>query len=744
MRSPENTPAGSTPVRIDELAVLAGIQPDYIDNEGVVHTISTETKLKILRAMGLARGDAASIEQEVREWSVRPFRELCDATTVVRDGARNIINIYIPDEPGALERVFIKLRGETGEIVTPPAAGALVTAHAMVDGRAIARHAVPLPALAPGEWELEIYYSGESPRAGRGMIFAAPANCYLPPTVAAGGRVAGYSVQLYSLRSADDIGAGGFRAAAALGELLARETGADLLGLSPLHATPNRDPNDYSPYCPLSRVWKNSIFLDLLTLPEVANSPRAIRILAEPATRRAVESLRASERVPYAASHELQMRVLRAAFEDYYISNNPAAARSFIQFKESSGPSLRQFALFMALRDHFLSFASPIGYFRHWPPEFRDPDSPAVAAFAERHAHEIEFHCFLQFLVDREINLAQRRLRAAGMEIGFYHDLAVGSSSGSADAWAEPDIYIEGAETGAPPDIFNKTGQVWGVVPMSPLQLKYKHYEPFIRMLRSAMRGGGAVRIDHVMGLWRLWWVPRGCPATEGAYVQYPVDDLLGIIALESWRNRCMVVGEDLGTVAPGVRERMERERIPGCRLTLFERTGGDGFLNSEYYTKMSVASFSTHDLPTFAGFWLGRDIETRRRIGFYNNDTALAAARDTREREKSALAQAISGCADGANITNNDAAADAPTLSGASPVSEVLPAYHQWLARANSAIVLFSVEDALGEEHQRNLPGTTHQYPNWVARLPQVITKIGDLPFAQDWREQNGAKPQN
>ncbi|MBI3819623.1 MAG: 4-alpha-glucanotransferase [Planctomycetes bacterium] len=705
---------------VDELAALAGIQSEYIDVEGRVHRPSARTKLRILQAMGIARGGAGVYAAECERLINDPWRRLVEPTTVVRRGRDAFVYFYIPDEgadPAA--RLFVRLRGEDGSQAALELSRAETAESRSVDGRNIIRIRVPAPDLEYGAWEVEASWCGDDPRAGAGILYVAPPYCYLPKPVDAGGRIRGYSVQFYSLRSKSDLGCGGFRAAAELGEALAKRHGAALLGLSPLHATPNRAPGDYSPYCPLSRVYKNSIYLDVLSLPEVVRSMRAARLLAEPSTRREIESLRSAPSVNYQKTAELQDRILRAAFEDFINIKDTAdpRARDFRSYKETAGESLQQFATFMALRAHFLALSPPIGYFRDWPAELQDSRSEAVAAFRKSNAREVEVQCFTQWQVDRELTSAQQRLKSAGMAVGFYHDLAVGSSAGSADAWMDPEVFLYDAEVGAPPDIFNKEGQVWGVLPMSPIELKIQHYGPFIQMLRSAMRGGGALRIDHAMGLWRLWWVPRGAPATEGAYVQYPVDDLLGILALESWRASCMIVGEDLGTVAPGVRERMAEERIVGCRLTLFERAPGGSFISPEHYPFLSAASFSTHDLPTFAGYWQARDVVLRMKLNLYRNAAEAREAPAARESDKRQLAELL------------NQSADAKSLDIHAPAAAALAAYHQLLARSGSAIALASIEDSLGEEHQRNLPGTTHQYQNWVARLPMTVPELLQSP---------------
>jgi 4-alpha-glucanotransferase len=692
--------------RLDELANLRGIEPRYVDFKGKPRETSRETKRRLLAAMGFDLRKRGALEAALAQERARPWRHLVEPTVVIRmdDAAR--LRFHLPAVGDgslglAVARVFARLRGERGEIVPLDFRGAAEVARAVVDGIPTIRVEVPVTGLAPGAWDVETYWCGEVPRYEAGRLHVAPPMAFLPASIERGRRILGFAAQLYSLPNFDGGGVGTIAAAGDLAVSLAARGGA-LLGLSPLHPTPNRAPHDHSPYCPLSREWRNPVLLDLAREPLVWEAPAVKRLLANPKFQREWKSLEASPRVRYQRSMEAKRRVLRAAWGDFG-ARGGEAAEAFERFLAAGGRSLEDYATFEALREEFASKRPPAFSWDRWPAPFRDPRGEAVRRFRAERAGDVRYHAFLQWLLDRQLSKAQHSARDAGMEVGLYHDLAVGSSGASADAWAQPQLFLRGVEIGAPPDLFQKKGQTWGVVPMDPVRMREAGYEPFVRLLRSAMRHGGALRLDHVMGLWRLWWVPRGRPATEGAYVRYPADDLLALVALESWRNRCLVAGEDLGTVPPGVRERMERERILGCRLVMFERIPGGGFADSRVYPHLSIASFGTHDLPTFTGWWRGRDVTVRHKLRVLSSQRAVRGATEERTREKRELLETFARV----GIPVREGGARTPT-----------DALHAYLGMSGSSIGLVSLDDALEIKDQQNMPGTLGEYPNWTGRV--------------------------
>lgn len=676
---------GSADGLVNELARRRGIADSYTDIEGNVHRTSDATKRRLLAAMGLdvrtREGVARALEDERRRGDDR----LVPPVKVVRAATDAFLPLSLPSGPGLnpgdrLRRATVRLRGEGGAILPldlcrarPAATGRGNTGRVTFE--------IPLTDVGVGEWEVEASTAGAEGERATGTLFVCPPFAYLPPAIERGEKLFGFATQLYSLPDLDGFGVGTIAAAGRLASELGREYGASLFGLSPLHAIPNRDPTEVSPYCPDSRVWRNLLYLDLAACPEVERSPAAQAALKEPRMRQALEALERSPRVRYAEVYAKKIEILTLALGDFEGAGEPPSPRrqAFAAFLASGGEGLRRFA-----------------------------------AFEARRGGDPRVHLFGQWLLEDQLETAQRALRAQG-HLGFYQDLAVGSSGGGADAEADPELYIRGAEIGAPPDAFQVKGQAWGVAPMDPVRLRERAYGPFLKLLGASMRHSGAIRLDHVMALWRLWWVPAGEPATQGAYVEYPADDLLGLVALESWRNQCLVIGEDLGTVPAGVRERLYRERILGCRLVLFERDPAGAFRPPDQYPPLSVASFSSHDLPTFAGWWNGKDLELRARLTGGSSKTGDADPSAVRLRERQLLTALFETVLSG----RGESAGTPWTLD------QALAALHALLARTSSAVVLTSLEDALGLEEQRNVPGTLTEHPNWTGRIALSLDEL-------------------
>ncbi len=372
--------------------------------------------------------------------------------------------------------------------------------------------------------------------------------------------------------------------------------------------------------------------------------------------------------------------------------------------------------LFEALQEHFHAADDAVWGWPVWPLTHRDPLAPDVAQFATDHVERIGFHAYLQWQAELQFAAAAERGKEAGLSVGLCTDLAVSIGCGGAEAWANQDIYALRAEVGAPPDAFNMNGQNWGLPPMIPGRLRDAAYAPFLAMLRANMRHAGALRIDHVMGLARLFWIPASASPAQGAYVHYPFDDLLGLVALESHRHRCMVIGEDLGTVPDYVREALAANAILSYRVLIFERDPGGGFKSPETYPAEALVTASTHDLPTLAGWWVGTDIELRDA----HDLIASAAEREAQEAERSRERRQL--------LTALEVAGLLPTGIGTDParVPQMTPplacAVQSYLSATPSRLLVVQLEDAIGELDQANLPGTVDSHPNWRRKLSLAL----------------------
>ncbi len=512
-------------------------------------------------------------------------------------------------------------------------------------------------------------------------LAVAPRACHgLPP-----GRPWGIAAQLYSLRHAGDGGIGDFRALAEFARAAARR-GADAVAISPVHAQFSADPDRFSPYAPSSRIMSNVLH---------ASADGDAR-------------LEANALVDWPAAARLRLTQFRRRF----VAGSDEHALS--AFRAEMGEALERHARFEALHAHFYGSDPALWSWRNWPEAYRDPASPAVATFAAEHPREVEFHAWLQMLADHERGEAQAAARAAGMRIGLISDLAVGADGGGSHAWSRQGEMMIGLSIGAPPDLLNTQGQNWGISAFTPLGLRRHGFSAFIEMLRAALRHAGGVRIDHAMGLQRLWVIPDGAQARDGAYLTFPVDDMLRLLALESVRHQAVVLGEDLGTVPDGFQERLMARDALGMRVLWFERDG-DRFRPPSEWSAQAAAMTSTHDLPTIAGWWRGHDIEWRTRLRLSPDPQAEW---EERERDRSLLWQTMreSGAATGEQPQPPDTwrAVDA----GLSHV-----------ARAACALALLPLEDVLARDEQPNLPGTTTEHPNWRRRLPGPAADLLDPP---------------
>jgi 4-alpha-glucanotransferase len=507
-------------------------------------------------------------------------------------------------------------------------------------------------------------------RAARRLIVA-PDRCHLPD----GLRAWAWAIQLYALRSRESWGMGDLADLRRLGDWSAGEIGAGAIVLNPLHAPLPLVPQEPSPYFPSSRRYRNPLYLRVEDVPGAAAAGLPVERLAAQG-----HALNAERRI----DRDAVFRLKQAALGDLWTRTSPGPS-GFLRYRTDQGQGLEEFATFCALVEHHGS-----GW-RRWPAEHRHPTTPAVARFAAERKDRVAFHAWLQWLLDEQLARAGRALR-------LVTDLAIGFDGEGADAWAWQDLLARGVTVGAPPDDFAPEGQDWGLPPFVPHRLRAAGYAPFIETVRAGLRHARGMRIDHVMGLFRLYWVPGGATARAGAYVRYPTDDLLAILALESERAGAVIIGEDLGTVEPGVRERLLAERILSTRVGWFE-SGPPAD-----YPRLSLAAVTTHDLPTVRGLWTGSDLEEQAAVGIRPNVEGTEELR--------ARLRALTGLAEGA------------------PVDAMSLAVHRRLAEAPSILIAATLGDALGVAERPNLPGTlSDRRANWSIALPRTLEEIESDP---------------
>ena len=600
------------------------------------------------------------------------------------------------DEPESLPGLVTMTAGD--RLVLPPGAATGPTAAELVydDGtirtlalRPRGRSLVGPPVGETGYHRLRI--------AGREIALAvAPPRCLTLAEAGDGRKMWGVAAQVYALRSPGDGGIGHAGGVARLARSAAAH-GADAVALSPVHALFAADATHFGPYAPSSRLFFNPLLADpALVLGEV-------RVAAH---RGDTGQLEALDLVDWPRAAAARLALLRRLFDEFGRLDRSAGtplARDFQAFVAAGGADLEGHARFEALHARALAATPPQGDWRDWP-----ADAPPPAD------DEVDLHLFLQWLADRSLAAAQKAAKDAGMRIGLITDLAIGMDRGGSHAWSRRDDLLPGLSIGAPPDLFNVQGQNWGLAGFSPRALARAGYAPFLSTLRAAMRHAGGVRIDHVMGLQRLWLVPDGASPAEGAYLAYPLADLLRLLALESHRHRAVVIGEDLGTVPEGFRPRLRKAGVAGMDVLWFERTRTT-FRAPSRWRDDAVAMTTTHDLPTVAGWWRGTDIETRAALGLAQENEA-----EERRRDRRRLWRACSG---------------AEVAEGAAPPPEepgrAVDASLAFTASSPAPLMLAPLEDMLGVAEQPNLPGTTDQHPNWRRRFAGDAESLLDDPAA-------------
>jgi 4-alpha-glucanotransferase len=672
---------------VNDLARRAGIAVEWHDFAGAPKQVASDVLRRILDALGLptaTRGDLLHSRRVLqRRSTVRVLPPLISATA----GRPTRLDV------AAGEAQMGQLRLESG--------GARDVSLTPVRGR------LRIPAISEaGYHRLEI--------ADRELVMAvAPSRCYTIEDVVPEARLWGIAAQVYALRRPGDGGIGDAAAIADLAQA-AGVRGADALALSPLHALFSADPSRFGPYAPSSRLFLNPLHA---SAELVLGREQVAAMLLEDGLVDSFNKLESVRLIDWPAAAKAKMQLFRALFDSFMEEggNSCPLHLDFAGFRADQGQLLLRHAIFETL--HGMQSASGGGDWRQWSMDLRDPDSAAVAVFAASHERDVMFHCFLQWIADRSLRAAQDCARDAGMRIGLIGDLEVGMDPVGSHAWSRQGDILGGLSIGAPPDLFNPRGQDWGLTGFSPRALINGGFAPFIATLRAVLRSMGGVRIDHAMGLTRLWLVPEGADPAHGAYLAYPLTDLLRLLALESQRHRAIVVGEDLGTVPDGFRATLEAAGLHGMRVLWFERNG-QGFAAPGAWDQSAVAMTSTHDLPTVAGWWHGSDITTRAecgRLGVGVNEEDLA---DERNGDRNALWRAFAA--------SDKANGEAPSPETTRPAVDAALSF---VAATPSPLCLPPIEDLLGIEQQPNLPGTVNEHPNWRRRLHARVDVLLDEP---------------
>ncbi len=723
-----------TPKKIAALGRLCGITSQYWDNFGRRHRTCQATYRDLLSAMGVPWEDPESLDQEIARRRLGPWGALLEPVQLIKPapalaGATVRVWSPAPDPPAAVD-VFGEMVSESGEryrweIRLKP--GARPKSQAVPGGFRVALK-LPLPAaLELGYYDLTVKVrSGGREETGRTRLIAAPPRVYAPAWLQEGRRAWGFNLPLYAVKSRANWGVGDF---ADLMEVIrwAGPLGAAFVGVNPLHAPGGRGVADPSPYSPTSRIFLNVLYLSLEAAPEMSACRKAQDLLASPEFQAAKARLAAAALVPYGEVHRLKRRVLELLYQTFCeVHGAPEGAittrgQEFARFVAAGGESLARFGQFSALTDHLEQ-----GDWRRWPKPYQHPESPAVAEFAREHRREVRFFQYGQWLAVTQLGQVCQEAKRQGLPFTLYEDLALGASPGGFDIWAHQELFARGPAIGAPPDAFNPKGQNWGLPPLIPERLRNSGYQLFIDTLRANTPPGGMLRMDHVMGLFRLLWIPKGAEAARGAYVVYPARELLAILALESVRRRALIIGEDLGTVPPRIRRELGKSGVFSYRVFYFERDGNHHFLPPEAYPARAMATVTTHDLPTLTGFWQGHDLALKRSLDLYPEARLAESDAADREQDRRLLLSALKH-----RGLLPDAAAYEPEAGDTCPQA-LREAVLEYLAQSESALMEVRLEEVFGVPEQQNLPGTRQGAPQLAGQVPLDPGADGGEPGAR------------
>ena len=700
---------------LDQLAQQYGIGQAYHDYRGELKAFSTATRIALLRAMGV---DPDSLLDQQASATNPPGDAAVSfpRVLVLQQGQPVILEIAAPSLVGDALIAWTLLTEDGATESGTSGIGELSRQEGRPSDNKAWTWNVPLTRAPDTGYHRLSVRLGSSEEVWVRLIVA-PAQCYSPAALQKRRRLWGITLQLYTLRSSGNWGIGDFGDLMEVIELAA-PLGCGLIGLNPLHALFPAEPEHMSPYSPSSRRFLNPLYISLPRIPE-AQACRPLQLFLQNESADELTRIRATSNVDYVAVAALKLRwlrILHQEFRQHCLTTDSERAQSFRQFVAQGGEALHLHAVFDALHLYLKQLNVATGGWPTWPAAYRDPRSAEVVQFVAEYEAEVQLHLYMQWLAAEQLSATQALAGQQGMTLGLYGDVAVGVSAGGSETWSNPRLYVTEAAIGAPPDPLALKGQDWGIPPQSPFELARQGFEPFIAMLRHNMRSVGALRLDHVMALFRLWWVPRGFVATDGAYVHYPLADLMRLLCLESNRNRCLVIGEDLGTVPDAVREAMQRHAVAHYKVLLFEKASDGTFKSPAEYDYCSLAAVTTHDLPTFRGWWEAADIEIADRLNLYPDATVRALVAESRAADRRHLMSALVG----AGLWCWQTHEAVPSYSHA-----LMRAVHLYLALSNAELAVVQIEDLAGMTEPINVPGTYLEHPNWQRKVSHAATAI-------------------
>ena len=700
-------------IDLAELAAAHGVATEFWDQAGQHHDVSEETVVAVLAALDVEAGTAEQVAAAKAEHLLRDWRRTLAPVYVRREDEESTAWVHVPH--GAGVRMWVDLEDGGARIDLSQVDRWVDPVE--VDGAMVGEATFALPNDLPTGWHrLGVEITAAAAEQASTSLVITPHHLELPERLTRS-RGWGFAAQLYSVRSHQSWGLGDLSDLSELAQWSGRDLGADFVLVNPLHAASPVPPMAPSPYLPVTRRFANPIYLRVEAIPEFAQLADLDRVECD--------SLAGSVR-PMNASPELLDRdrvwaAKRRALELVHrVPLTSERSAAYEAFREREGEGLADFALWCALADTYGQPAS-------WPTDLADPHGAAASLARETLAGLVDFHTWCQWALDAQLAAAQAAARESGMSIGIMHDLAVGVHPEGADSWALRDVLARGIAVGAPPDMYNQIGQDWSQPPWRPDSLAEQGFVPYRDMLRTVLRHSGGIRVDHVLGLFRLWWIPRGMSSGQGTYVRYDHDALVGILALEAQRAGAVVIGEDLGTVESWVQDVLRDRGVLGTSILWFENEADGTPRAPEHWREHALASVTTHDLPPTAGYLEGEHVRLRHELGLLatSYDDELAGHRRTLEAWTGALAAA-------GLLADEHADADTGYTMGAGDVDGIVEALHRYLAMTPARLLAISLADAVGDRRAQNQPGTDQEYPNWRVPLTDAagrVVLLEDLP---------------
>ena len=698
---------------IKQLAVLAGLQDSYVHAQGHTEVIGLDKQQAILQAMGYDLSSDEAIQHQINQLSEQRWFEVIAPVNVSQQDQPIILRIQQLQQHAVSDWQWQIITEEQQQL-----SGSLNIAARDISVRQPTSRGDVLSAEMTLDISLPLGYhqlllSNGSEQYSQQLIIT-PQRCFQLHDKAVLHKTFGPAIQLYAVRSERNWGLGDF---ADLQQMIAplATQGVDFIGLNPLHALYPELPQDCSPYSPNSRLWLNTQYVALEYTEEYQHCEAAQKLVSSENFQQQLQQLRSCSDVDYIGVAALKKSVavlLWQQFKQQHLTNNTARAQLYQQFVAKSADSLRQLAIHQVLQGQMFAKDWSMAAWQNFPAELQDPASAAVAAFAREHSDAIELQLYLQWQAQQQLADVKRLCQQHGMAIGLYCDVAVGTSRSSAESWGAPEDYLLDLSVGAPADIMAPKGQNWGLLAYNPQTLRQKAYKPFIQLIQANMRYAGALRLDHVMALLRLWCCPLGADATAGAYIRFPAADLFAILALESQRNSCVVIGEDLGTVPVEISHLMAQYQVLSYRVFMLEQKAGSYEHASQTYPELALATVSTHDMPTLVGYWQEHDLALRHQLDLFPNPQVADSLYQLRADEKHLMRDRL-------QLEEGN-------------YSQLIRASHLFTASQPARLFAFQLEDLLQMSTPVNIPGTSTEYPNWRRKLIHNIEDILQRPEVQ------------